>query len=65
MRLNWKMAGIVTVTYDPDLSLTHFFLTSFICEEVGSISIRTEIPKFATCESLLKPSSLYKTFLRI
>ena len=33
---------------DPDLSLTHFFLTSFICEEVDSISIWTEIPKFAT-----------------
>ena len=29
---------------DADLSLTHFFLTSFICEEVDSISIWTEMP---------------------
>ena len=33
---------------DPDLSLTHFFLISFIYEEVDSISIWTEIPKFVT-----------------
>ena len=33
---------------DPELRLTHLFLTSFICEEVYSNSIWTEIPKFAT-----------------
>ena len=33
---------------DPDLSLTYFFLTSFICEEVNSFPIWTEIPKFVT-----------------
>ena len=32
---------------DKDLSLTQFFLISFICEEVDSISIWTEVQEFA------------------